>query len=80
MGTQMNVYIKVIKLKRNDMFRPLLGHHQMSVHLLLRTYYNNYAYNLTFSDFIEANISIMFADSICILWMPWGEYRGLFPP
>jgi hypothetical protein len=27
----MNVNIKVINLKRHDMFRPLLGHHQVSV-------------------------------------------------
>jgi hypothetical protein len=25
----MNVYIKVINLKWHDMFRPLLGHHQV---------------------------------------------------
>jgi hypothetical protein len=35
MGTQMNAYIKVVDLKGHDMFRPLLGHHQMSFRLLL---------------------------------------------
>lgn len=47
--------------------------------VLLLTYYNNYAYKLTSSDFREANISVVSTDFIHILWKPWGEFRGLYP-
>jgi hypothetical protein len=35
----MDVYIKVVNLKWQDMFRPLLGHHQVSVSVKMLNLY-----------------------------------------